>query len=316
MKILITQIYCFAAIGLTKIIKNNKRINAEVYATDSQSIGLASGSLLVDHFFQICSPTDETQYIQLLTNIIKSHNIDILISVDEKELITLLKNKDSLNTKIISTTINNVELFNNKYRSSLEMKNLGLQIPEILTDIRNQGKIIFRKNISVGSKGIYIVDLEKDMYIENHFNNDYFIQKYIEGNEYTVDVFADNNGNPKLIIPRKRIEIRNGLSFKCQLIQQQILIDNTKKIANHFKIPGLYNIQFIVFQDEAYFIELNPRFSGSGIASILASFDYIELFLNHFLYNENLNEYEYYMSKVAWNSIITRYYEESIYHPD
>lgn len=317
MNVLITQIYCYASIGLTKIIKRNPNLNATIHATDVLPIGLASGSLLVDYFYQIPSyETNKEKYLETLSDIIKSNCIDILISVDEKELIVLLENEDLLNVKIVSANLNMLKLFNNKEIASIDVNKLGIPTPKIILDLRNQEKVIFRKKVSVGSKGIYIADIKNDTIIENHFNDEYFIQEYIHGEEYTVDIFADNYGEPKLIIPRKRIEIRNGLSFKCQLIKNDTLIDYCKIIAYHYKIPGLYNLQFICDKENAYFIELNPRFSGSGITSVLASFDFIELFLKHSLYNYKLDSYDFYMRKVAWNSIITRYYEESIYFPD
>ena len=78
-------------------------------------------------------------------------------------------------------------------------------------------------------------------------------------------------------------------------------------------IPGLSNVQFILKNNEAWFIELNPRFAGTGIASSLASFNILIPYLQHFLEKKDMDDYDRYMSFVAWNSIITRYYEESIF---
>ena len=53
--------------------------------------------------------------------------------------------------------------------------------------------------------------------------------------------------------------------------------------------------------------------TGSGIFSIIASFNYIETYLEHFVLNETLHDMDYYMKYVCWDSIVTRYLEELIY---
>ena len=87
-----------------------------------------------------------------------------------------------------------------------------------------------------------------------------------------------------------------------------------KKILSKFKIPGFCNVQFIKTKSgENYFIELNPRFGGFSISSSLSSINMVELFLK--LGNID-NNYEENMSKVKWNSIVTRYYEEVVYNEE
>ena len=78
-------------------------------------------------------------------------------------------------------------------------------------------------------------------------------------------------------------------------------------------MPGLTNVQFIDDGKDVYFVELNMRFAGSGICGIAASFNYVELYLEHFLYQKPLDSFNNYMDKVAWKSIISRYYDESVY---
>ena len=132
------------------------------------------------------------------------------------------------------------------------------------------------------------------------------------GKEYTVDVFSDIKGNPKMIIPRERIEIKQGISFKCRIEFNQRLINTCQKIYKKYHLPGITNVQFISTVDKDYFIELNPRIGGTTIASILSSFNYTEQLIKNVLFNVPLNSYNEYMNKVAWGSIISRYYEENI----
>lgn len=315
MKILITQVYCYASIAIIKLLKRRTNLEIEVWATDKDALGYASGSLLVDKFIQ--SPEIKApNYSEFIASIYEQNSIDFLISVDEQELLIFYNNELHIKCNMVMPSSTVLNLFTHKKEASLAVRKLGIKIPPIITDLSREKKIIFRKNQSVGSKGIYIVNLETSQMIENHFNQNEFIQRYISGDEYTVDVFSDVKGTPKLIIPRKRLEIRNGISFKTQLIHSEQIISICKKILKNYPIPGLCNLQFIKKGDSVYFIELNPRFAGSGITGITASFNYIELYIRHFLLNEDLASYDYYMDKVIWDSVVTRYYEELILFPN
>lgn len=219
--------------------------------------------------------------------------------------------ESSINSKTIYITPDKemIQLFQDKLYASKKMQEKGFKIPEIIMEDINCN-VILRKNISVGSSGIKklnLVDL-------TDFNTEKaFLQEHIYGDEFTVDVFCNCCGEPALIIPRKRLEIRNGMSFKTQLIYDEEIIEQTKQVCLNFRIPGLWNIQYIKNKNGLFFIELNPRFAGSAIAGIVASFNYLDLYIDHFVYNNPLPSFDSLMSKVVWNSIITRYYEEIVH---
>ena len=149
---------------------------------------------------------------------------------------------------------------------------------------------------------------------EHNLEGDVFVQEFIKGDEYTVDILNDLKGNPLIIVPRKRLEVKAGVATKVEIIKDEKMINDCKKILSKFKIPGFCNVQFIKTKSgENYFIELNPRFGGFSISSSLSSINMVELFLK--LGNID-NNYEENMSKVKWNSIVTRYYEEVVYNEE
>ena len=156
------------------------------------------------------------------------------------------------------------------------------------------------------------MDLSKSAYIENHFSSDWFAQEYISGTKYVIDVFANEMGKPQLIIPRKVFETQSASAFRSQTINNNDLIEQCKYIYSKFIIPGLSNIEFIENENGYHFIEINLRIGGSASAGIISSFNYIEQFLDHFVNGNPLEGLDTYMKCVAWNSIISRYYEETI----
>ena len=105
-----------------------------------------------------------------------------------------------------------------------------------------------------------------------------------------------------------------GKAFCSQIIKHNQLIQLCKKIYSNHVIPGLSNVEFIENQDGIFFIEINLRIGGSASEGIIASFNYIEQYLDHFVNGTSLESLETYMDCVAWNSIVSRYYEEVLYN--
>lgn len=51
------------------------------------------------------------------------------------------------------------------------------------------------------------------------------------------------------------------------------------------------------------------------IASAIASVNYMDLYIYHFLFGNELPLFEEIMNNVKWGSIISRYYNETIFIP-
>lgn len=316
MKILITQTSAFAAVSLIKLINRIKNIDIIVYGSDFRPLYWNSANQMVSKFFLSPTLDDECNYIDFINKLYLDLMIDLVIPVMDDEIRVISKHRDEVKFKCILPNDEIINIFHDKYIASISVNKNGIPIPSIVYDLRNSSKVIFRDRVGIGSHGIYIADLRKDQYIENRFNNDVFIQEYIDGDEYTVDVLTDKVGNPKLIIPRKRITVINGLSYRSQIINEKRLIEICKIIYSKYCIPGLSNVQFIIRDRDIFFIELNTRFAATGIASAISSYNYIEDFLNHFVNNIPIKSLEENMNCVSWNTVVTRYYEETFSDPE
>ncbi len=312
MNILVTQVSRVGSINWIKSLQQITSCELVIYGLDIYPKGYSAGSLLVDNYIEVCHELNSSEYIETIKKICTSYNIELLLSVMDDELQLLIKS-NYFKGKLIAPSLECFSLFNDKYVASRTMQESGVLTPEIIENPFGKGKVIIRDRIAIGSRGVYIVDFKKEVYIENRFQSSRFMQEYIEGEEYTVDVLTDKDGSPLLIIPRKRIEIRQGISFKCQLIEDDDIIDICKRIYQQHYIPGISNVQFIKNQSGTYFIELNTRIGGTTIASIIGGFNFVELFLKHYIYNEPVKSLDNYQHLIAWGSIISRAYNEYIY---
>lgn len=312
MRILVNNIRSTNSTLLVRMLKRIKRFPVEVWGSDVSKAGYIASSTFVDRYFQSPSIDNESEYLAFLKRLSDNYQIDLIFVSTDKEVRFMDKYNYQIKIPFFNPPSETINLFQNKFDASLAIEKLGVCIPSIYSNLFGKEKVIFRKKQSVSSEGIYVVDLSKATYIENHFCNDWFAQEYITGTTYVIDVFADKDGNPKLILPRQSIETLNGSAFRSKIVKNKELIDICKYIYSNFCIPGLSNIEFIENGGKYYFIEINLRIGGSATAGIIASFNYIEQYLDHFVNNNSLENLETYMNCVAWNSIISRYYEEVI----
>lgn len=311
--ILINNIRFVNPTSLIRALRQIQHHKIVIWGTDTKEEGSIASSNFVDHYIKASDIEDSDAYLSFMKKLCDDKNIQIIIPGSDKDVQFYSKYKHEFNAIIVVPSSDTAQLFYDKYEATLAIANLGLSVPEIVENLFNEKELIFRKKISSSSTGISVINLTEETYIPNLFNEHYFLQRFIKGTEYTVDVFADKNGIPKLILPRKRLEIRNGMSVCCQLVYHEKIIELCQMIYKQFYIPGLSNIQFIESGNDIYFIELNMRFAGSGICGIIASFNYLEQYIDHFLYSKELHSLEYYSGKVAWSSIISRYYDECVY---
>lgn len=316
MNVLITQVSRMGAVCWIKCIRRITSQKISIYGCDYIPFGFSSGSQLVDYFVISPNPSEDAyDYMKFISTFYNQNNIDILLPVMDDEINILIQHKNFSNINMVAPEKEIFTLFYDKKLATQAILNLGLTVPTVLSNVYERENVIIRDRIGIGSRGITILkSKQKNDFYE--LTSKQFIQEYITGDEYTVDVLCDSDGNPVIIIPRKRLEIRQGLSFRCQLINDYQIIAACQKIYKHYKIPGISNVQFIKTNENLYFIELNCRIGGTTIASVLASFNFTELFFKNFVKKIPLGNMSNYMEYICWNSIISRYYEEVLFMPE
>ena len=312
MRVLVSNINSTNSTLLVKLLKKINRFNVEVWGTDIFEPGYIASSTFVDRYFQAPDIEDQTAFLSFIKKLCTQHKIDFIFVSSDKEVRFMDRYRQEVNVPTVNPSSDIIALFQDKEKASIAIEKLGLGIPPIYTDLFGKCKVIFRKKCSVSNTGTYIVDLSRSTHIENHFHDGWFVQKFLEGDTYIVDMFNDCEGNPKLIVPRKKIEVQGASAFRSQLVNHKQIIETCKLIYSKFKIPGLSNIEFIENKDGLHFIEINLRIGGSATAGVIASFNYIEQYLDHFVNGKSLEKMETYMQCVAWDSVVSRFYEETI----
>ena len=263
---------------------------------------------------KICRIADEN-YIPQLMEICIEEKVDCLIPTIDTDLLLLSKYKEkfeSNGTKVLVSATDKIGICRDKRLTSKYFISLGLKSPISYSNFNDYvgGYPAFIKPID-GSSSIdaYKVDSYEDLCIYANKISKYVIQPYIDGREFTVDIFCDYKGNPVYITPRERLAVRSGEVLKTQIVQDEQIISEMKKLIADFKPCGQITVQLIKDKrtGENYYIEINPRFGGGAPLSIKAGANSAEAILR-MLSGKSLS----YCNKAAKDKAIFCRFDQSI----
>ena len=219
-----------------------------------------------------------------LSRIIEEYEIDIVLPFVDPATIIASKLKNILQQKKIFIPVSDISscttFFNKKLSNEWCIAN-GIAVP--LFD-KNIFPLIAKPIEGSASKGIVIINNEIELSnLQNPLN--FLIQKFIEGNEYTIDIYRNTKTNNILsIVPRKRIETQGGESIKSVTIKNKKIEDFAKNIILKTNLKGPLTLQILEDkQGSLFFMEINPRFGGAVLNSIAAGADSPMYLLRDFL---------------------------------
>ncbi len=254
-----------------------KELNIDLTIIGCDLVDTAPALYFCDEKEIVCRIDDEN-YIPMLLNICKEKNVDCLIPTIDTDLMKLAKNKhrfEEIGTKVFIASEDKVKVCRDKRYTADYFISLGLKSPVPVDDVNkyNLGFPAFIKPKD-GSSSInaFKVENEEELISYSKQVDDYIIQPFISGKEYTIDIFCDYEGNPIYITPRERIAVRSGEVLKTKIVQDQKMIEEMKVLLQDYKPSGAITVQLIKDKntDDNYYIEINPRFGGGAPLSMKA----------------------------------------------
>jgi carbamoyl-phosphate synthase large subunit len=135
--------------------------------------------------------------------------------------------------------------------------------------------VLVRPSYVLGGQGMQIAindeDIEKYIGVINRYTQDHpiLVDKYLEGKEIEVDAVCDGEDIliPGIMEHIERAGIHSGDSisvYPAQSISEnakKMIVEYTRRLASSLHVLGMINIQFIVYREQVYVIEVNPRSS-------------------------------------------------------
>jgi len=224
-------------------------------------------------------------YIPTLQKVCKEEKIDALIPTIDTDLLLLSRHKNEFGqTIVVISAEDKVALCRDKRLVAGYFHSVGLKSPDPVDDWTKyeDGYPAFIKPKD-GSSSNFAYRVENEDELKSYAARvpNYVIQPFIEGTEYTVDIFCDFDGDPIFITPRIRLAVRAGEVLKTQIAQDQRIIQEMKRLVADYRPCGQITVQLIRDRrtEEDHYIEINPRFGGGAPLSIKAGADSAEMML-------------------------------------
>ncbi len=249
-------------------------IELKIYGADMA--GTAPALAYCDYTRRVVAMSDSS-YIDNLIDICKEDKIDLVIPTIDTDLLVLSRNKEkfeAIGTKVMISAPDKVLICRDKNNTSQFFVDCGLHAPMPVNDWKKyqSGYPAFIKPKD-GSSSInaYKVNNEEELEVYAGQIDDYIVQPFIDGKEYTIDIFCDWDGIPVSIVPRERLQVRAGEVLKTQICMDKVMIDEAKVLCGKFKPCGPMTVQLI--RDDKgvdWYIEINPRYGGGAPLSMKA----------------------------------------------
>lgn len=252
------------------IIKCLKEMESEPTLIGCDIDKYAAGKGFVDAFYIAPRASQEQDFVDFISLILDKHNIDYIIPSTEYEIKVFNKYRKYFDEKEVKLLINNdmiITTFLDKHKTYRFFKENNLPFPKtyLLSEFKNQLSfpVILKLRESAGSKGVFMVNDEKELEYFKDKYNDAIIQEVIGDidDEYTIGVFSD--GQSINHIAFRRYLGLGSLSKYVELADDPKIKELAEDIAKLTNLKGSINIQVRKIEDEYVVFEINPRISST-----------------------------------------------------
>ncbi|MBD1379961.1 carbamoyl-phosphate synthase large subunit [Metabacillus arenae] len=209
----------------------------------------------------------------------------VVVQFGGQTAINLAEELSARGVKILGTTLEDIDRAENRDKFELTLNELNIPQPKgkTATSVDEAVKIastigypvLVRPSYVLGGRAMEIVYQETELlhYMRNAVKinpqHPVLIDKYLIGKEIEVDAISDGE---TVIIPGimehiERAGVHSGDSiavYPPQTISKHLkdkIVDYTIRLAKGLNIVGLLNIQFVIYKDDVFVLEVNPRSS-------------------------------------------------------
>ena len=254
------------------------RLKASFLGTDTTE--LSSALQLCDKRFLV-KPTTHPGYIRELLSIVKANKVKLLVPTVDLDLKSLSRNEPKFaaaGCRVLVSAPDVIDICQDKRKTYRFLVKNGFEavLTMSLHSALSKKKInwpCFLKpwDGSAGRENAVAKNRKELLFYAGKIRN-VICQEFVEGTEYTCDVYVDFGMKVRCVVPRKRIEVRAGEMSKGQVAMNARIMDEAAALVEKLGAgPGVITLQlFLTSDDKVKFIEINPRFGGGAPLSIKA----------------------------------------------
>ena len=228
----------------------------------------------------------EPLFFEDVMNVIEQEQpIGVIVQFGGQTAINLAAPLAKAGVRILGSSLESIDAAEDRKKFEALLRKLGIAQPEGST-VTNVDEavatasglgypVLVRPSYVLGGRAMEIVYSDDELLgymkeaVKINPEHPVLIDRYMLGKEAEVDAICDGETVliPGIMEHVERAGVHSGDSiavYPPQSLSDDIkrqIVDITIKIAREFKVVGLVNIQFVIFQEKVYVIEVNPRSS-------------------------------------------------------
>ena len=261
-------VWTLKELGYEVVIVNN---NPETVSTDYDTADRL--------YFEPLFPEDVMHIIEV------EKPVGVVVAFGGQTAIKLTKFLDSHGIPILGTSAESIDMAEDRERFDALLERFSIKRPqgraitgmqEALDAAHELGyPVLLRPSYVIGGQNMVIAHNDEDVrtYMEiilsGKIENPVLVDQYLMGKELEVDVISDGKDVliPGIMQHIERTGVHSGDSiavyppFSIGDKMLKVIVDCSEKLALSLGTHGLINIQYLIYQNELYVIEVNPRAS-------------------------------------------------------
>jgi carbamoyl-phosphate synthase large subunit len=228
----------------------------------------------------------EPLFFEDVMNVIEREKpIGVIVQFGGQTAINLAAPLSQAGVRILGTDLANIDAAEDRKKFEALLRGLDIAQPPggtvtsvdhaVETASKFGYPVLVRPSYVLGGRAMEIVYSDQELlsYMEYavKINPEHpvLIDRYMLGKEVEVDAICDKETVliPGIMEHIERAGVHSGDSiavYPTQTVSEELkqqIVDITVKIARGLQVVGLVNIQFVIFQNQVYVIEVNPRSS-------------------------------------------------------
>lgn len=209
----------------------------------------------------------------------------VVVAFGGQTAIKLTKYLDEHGIKILGTSADAIDMAEDRERFDELLEKYNIKRPRGVTVMTTDEAlgvaetigypVLLRPSYVLGGQNMIIAFNEADVkeymaiILAQNIENPILIDKYLSGTELEVDAICDGEDVliPGIMEHIERAGIHSGDSIAVYPAwnindrMTKIIIESSRNLALSLNTKGLVNIQYLIYNDELYVIEVNPRSS-------------------------------------------------------
>jgi len=246
---------------------------------------LAAGLSLADKGY-IVPPINDKQFFDKIKWLVRREKVHVIIPCLDTFLLPFAEKRKEfheMGTELILSPIKTIGICRDKWLLYQFLHETIAMPKSIIPNITERPyvrftrghigfPVIIKPRMGSGSQNVFIANNDEELEFFLGKVSSPIIQEQVSGQEYTVDMLVNKEHEPLAIIPRKRLEVKAGISVKGLIEMNKEIINLGQEICSLLKFFGPVNIQlFLNKKDNKLKItEINPRIAGGMSLTVAA----------------------------------------------